>query len=241
MSENSSRRHFLKASLTLIPAVTMVSGSVFASTHDEEKVSAERLLTAGSKRYAPRFFSESEWVFINAATMQLIPEDDLGPGAIACGVPEFIDRQMETPYAFGALWYMEGPFYPDQAPEFGHQQKLTPRDIYRFGIEACESWCLQAKGQNFSSLSNDEQIKVLMSLESDAVAMKEMKSSLFFSQLLKNSKEGYFADPRYGGNRQLAGWKMIGFPGARADFMDWVDHPNERYPLGAVSIEGERS
>ena len=27
----------------------------------------------------------------------------------------------------------------------------------------------------------------------------------------------------YGGNRDMAAWKMIGFPGARADFMDFVD------------------
>jgi len=50
--------------------------------------------------------------------------------------------------------------------------------------------------------------------------------------------EGMFADPVYGGNRNMAGWKMIGYPGARYDYRDWVERHNERYPLPPVSIGG---
>src|SRR5262249_53638075 len=50
--------------------------------------------------------------------------------------------------------------------------------------------------------------------------------------------EGFFADPVYGGNRDMAGWKMIGYPGARYDYRDWVERHNERYPLPPVSIGG---
>ena len=42
--------------------------------------------------------------------------------------------------------------------------------------------------------------------------------------------EGYFADPLYGGNRNMAAWKWIGFPGARADFTDWIDQAGHKYP-----------
>ncbi len=49
------------------------------------------------ERYQPRFFTNTEWAFVNAAVARLIPSDDNGPGAIEAGVPEFIDRQMETP------------------------------------------------------------------------------------------------------------------------------------------------
>ena len=41
-------------------------------------------------------------------------------------------------------------------------------------------------------------------------------------------------------NKGMVGWTMIGFPGARADFMDWVER-NEQYPFPAVSIRGERA
>jgi gluconate 2-dehydrogenase gamma chain len=39
----------------------------------------------------------------------------------------------------------------------------------------------------------------------------------------------------------MSGWKMIGFPGARADFADWVEQPGAKYPLGPVSILGEQA
>jgi gluconate 2-dehydrogenase gamma chain len=50
--------------------------------------------------------------------------------------------------------------------------------------------------------------------------------------------EGFFADPIYGGNRDMAGWKLVGFPGARYDYRDWVERHNEAYPLPPVSIMG---
>jgi len=237
MPEKPSRRFFLQASLTLIPVVSLAPQSVFSAT---AKPQDERSGDTGNA-YAPRYFTAQEWSFINSATAHLIPEDEMGAGAIECGIPEYIDRQMETPYAHGALWYMQGPFTPDAAPEFGYQQRLTPREIYRFGIKACDDACQQSYGKTFAELDAQSQITVLQQLESGAIVMEETSSMLFFSQLLKNSKEGYFADPIYGGNKKMAGWKMIGFPGARADFMDWIDHPNERYPLGSVSINGQRS
>ena len=237
MSEKPSRRRFLQASLALIPVVTLAPHSAFSATPSTR----EDRESESSSRFTPRFFSATEWAFIHAATEHLIPEDDRGPGATECGIPEFIDRQMETPYAHGALWYMQGPFLPEVAPEFGYQQRLTPREIYRLGIKACESACRKIFGKQFAELDPDDQLKVLQQLESGNIPMEDMSATLFFTQLLKNTKEGYFADPIYGGNKKMAGWKMIGFPGARADFMDWIDHPNERYPLGPVSIDGRRS
>ena len=63
-------------------------------------------------------------------------------------------------------------------------------------------------------------------------------SKAFFEILLQNTKEGFFADPVYGGNRDMAAWKMIGFPGARYDYSDWIDRHNQRYPLPPVGIMG---
>ena len=36
--------------------------------------------------------------------------------------------------------------------------------------------------------------------------------------------EGFFADPYYGGNRDMAGWKMIGYPGLPADYQHAMEH-----------------
>ena len=54
-----------------------------------------------------------------------------------------------------------------------------------------------------------------------------------------NTKEGFFSDPIHGGNKDMVGWKLINFPGARADFMDWIER-DEIYPLPPVSIQGQR-
>jgi gluconate 2-dehydrogenase gamma chain len=48
--------------------------------------------------------------------------------------------------------------------------------------------------------------------------------------------EGFFADPLYGGNRDMVSWKMIGFPGARYDYRDHIDKHNVPYPGGPVAI-----
>ncbi len=70
--------------------------------------------------------------------------------------------------------------------------------------------------------------------------LENSSGKAFFEMLLKNTQEGFFADPVHGGNRDMVGWKMIGFPGARYDYRDWVQRHNERYPLPPVSIGGHR-
>jgi gluconate 2-dehydrogenase gamma chain len=52
---------------------------------------------------------------------------------------------------------------------------------------------------------------------------------------------GYFCDPRHGGNKNMAAWKMIGYPGARADYADWVEVRNRPYPLPPVDLAGKRA
>ncbi|ACI50948.1 Gluconate 2-dehydrogenase (acceptor) [Gluconacetobacter diazotrophicus PA1 5] len=188
--------------------------------------------------YTPGFFSQPEWAFLHAACDRLIPEDAVGPGAIALGVPEFIDRQMETPYAYGKLWYMQAPFVsgPDN---LGYQLPFTPRDIYRKGIAGAEAFVKAKYGQSFHALDAATRDVILQGFETGDVRFGDLPASVFFAQLLNNTMEGAFSDPIHGGNKGLGGWTTIGFPGARADFMDWVDQYGKEYPLGTVSISGE--
>ena len=86
--------------------------------------------------YTPSYFNAVEWAFVNAAVDRLIPADEAGPGGLAAGVPEFIDRQMEMPYGHGAYAYMMGPFQPGLDPTLGYQLPYTPRELYRRGIAA---------------------------------------------------------------------------------------------------------
>ena len=48
----------------------------------------------------------------------------------------------------------------------------------------------------------------------------------------------YLSSQNIHGNRDMAAWKMIGYPGARYNYLDWVDRHNERFPLPPVSMAG---
>lgn len=232
-----ARRDFLRKSLSLIPVVALAGSaapSLAAPTPVDKPGSSPR-----ADHYQPVFFTAEEWAFVQAAVARLIPADELGPGALEAGAAEFIDRQMQTAYARGALWYMQGPFAADAAPEMGYQSRLVPQDLYRLGIAAVDRWTSQQHGKPFAQLAPAQQDAALKALESGDVQLDGVPAKLFFAQLLQNTKEGFYCDPLHGGNKELVGWKLVNFPGARADFMDWVER-DERYPLPPVSIRGER-
>jgi gluconate 2-dehydrogenase gamma chain len=191
-----------------------------------------------NRTYAPSYFRPPEWEFIVAAVARLIPSDGPGPGAIEAGVPEFIDRQMELPYGHGSFFYMQGPFHPDSPATLGFQLRFTPRDIYRLGIENANATARAAHGADFSRLEAAQQDEFLKSMEKGQLAFRTVPAAALFSQLLENTREGYFSDPIHGGNRDMVAWRWIGFPGARADYTDWIDQAGTAYPYGPVSIGG---
>ncbi|WP_322032167.1 gluconate 2-dehydrogenase subunit 3 family protein [Paraburkholderia sp. J76] len=232
------RRQFLRHMLAVVPTASLATGAALSQSACQPSSAPS---AAAPPPYQPDYFTADEWRFLQAAVDRLIPSDHLGPGALEAGVPEFIDRQMETPWGHGKLWYMQGPFHVSEAPELGYQLNLAPRDVYRHGIKACDDWCRQHyDGKSFADLSNVEREAVLLAMEHGKAQFDAVPAGTFFGFLLANTREGFFADPIYGGNKKMAGWKMVGFPGARADFADWIDQPGVKYPYGPVSIDGSR-
>lgn len=195
---------------------------------------------AAGASHVPGYFTPAEWAFVNAAVDRLIPADGNGPGGVDAGVPVFLDRQMQLPYGHGAYWYMQGPFHPEVAATLGYQMRLTPRELYRAGIAIVERAAQQAYGKAFAELDAGKRDAVLTLADQGKLAHDADVGAAFFALLLKNTREGYFADPMYGGNREMAAWKLVGFPGARADFTDWIDQQGRRYLYGPVSINGSR-
>ena len=225
-----NRRDFLKAAAPAAIAVTQ--GIAPAQTLGAQDMQPQ---------YMPVFFTGAEWAFVSAAVDRLIPADAQGPGGVEAGVPVFIDRQLDMPYGHGAYFYMQGPFHTDAPASLGYQLQYTPRELYRLGIAAADNACKQAKGRAFSELSHPEQEQFLTTLEKGTVSLQGPPATTFFAQLLTNTREGYFADPMYGGNRGMGAWKMIGFPGARADFTNWMGQQGRAYPYGPTAINGSRS
>jgi len=191
-------------------------------------------------KYKPEYFTPEEWSFILAATARLIPSDGDGPGALETNVPVFIDRQLAGNYGSAGDWYMEGPHDPDASPDRGWQSPLTPAGLYRKAIPAFNAWCQLQWSKDFKDLSGEQQDEALTALQKGEAKLAP-ELSFFFATLLSNTKEGYFSDPMYGGNAGMQAWTYIGFPGARANFKEWVDQHNVKYPLGPVSIKGERA
>jgi len=170
----------------------------------------------------------------------LIPADDIGPSAGEAGVPEFIDRHMQTPYASGDIWYMQGPFV-EAAPQFGYQGRLPVRDMLRVGIKGIDAHCQKHfSGKTFAQIGHADQEALLKAAEAGKLELENISAKEFFTQLLNETRMGYFCDPRHGGNKNMAAWKMIGYPGMRADYTDWVEVRNQPYPLPPVDLAGKR-
>jgi gluconate 2-dehydrogenase gamma chain len=185
-----------------------------------------------------RFFTADEAALVEAAVDRLIPPDERGPGGKDAGCAVFIDRQLAGPYGRSEGLYMKPPFMPGAATQ-GEQLPEAPAARYRNGLKALADYVKGAfGGRSFSQLSPQEQDRVLAGLEAGSIALKDVDGAQFFALLLQNTHECFFADPIYGGNRDMAGWKLIGFPGARYDYRDWVERHNQRYPLPPVSIMG---
>ncbi|QXG54366.1 gluconate 2-dehydrogenase subunit 3 family protein [Pantoea jilinensis] len=236
-----SRRDFLLKTITLAPAMAVGSTAMGAFSLPLAAQAAKTPAAPQQARdYQPNWFTAEEFAFITAAVARLIPSDERGPGALEAGVPEFIDRQMNTPYATGSNWYMQGPFNPDLPKELGYQLPLVPQQIYRLGLADADNYSKKQHGKVFAQLSGEQQDALLQAMESGSAEFSQLPAKVFFSFLLQNTREGFFSDPIHGGNQGMVGWKLINFPGARADFMDWVER-GERYPFPSVSIRGERS
>ena len=186
-----------------------------------------------------QFFTAAEAAWIRAAVARLIPHDSVGPGAVEAGVPSFIDRQLAGNYGRGDHFFLGGP-WPKGTPEQGYQSRFTPAQAYRAAIAAIDSHvAANFHGKTFDQLPDDEADSVLKGLESGGISLDGgVDGRTFFAMLLQNTKEGYFSDPIYGGNKGLGAWKMIGFPGAHYNYTDWVRRHGERVTVMPVGLNG---
>ena len=90
-----------------------------------------------------------------------------------------------------------------------------------------------SRAKAFAALSAIQQDQILNGLENGEIALQDGSGKAFFEAILANTIEGFFADPIYGGNRDMAGWKLIGFPGARYDYRDHVSQAQSALPAAA--------
>ena len=116
-------------------------------------------------------------------------------GALEADVPYFIDQQLAGDYGAGARFYNQGPFGATTLYQ-GYQLPLTPRQLYRAGIAATNRYCEARYGKRFAQLDAATQDDVLRGLEGIAgdVDLKDVPGATFFTQLLTDTRDGFFAD-----------------------------------------------
>lgn len=240
-----------RRSLLIGGAVAGAAGSAAAATWRDGQLGASPQSYAGQVPWkegvadAPpaaepggyRYFTQAELDFILPAIDRLIPPDATGPSASQANVHVFLDRQLAGLFGRGDHFYLGGP-WPRGAPEQGYQSRFSPAQFYRAAIPAIEAHVRGRFGKGFGRLTAEQQDEVLRQLEAGKPETPGVDAQAFFAMFLQNVLEGYFSDPVYGGNKDMAAWKMIGFPGAHYDYKEWAGRHGERVPFETVAIMG---
>jgi gluconate 2-dehydrogenase gamma chain len=224
-----SRRSFFKIATA---AVATTAADVHGATTAKAS-SAPATSAAHAGAYI--FFKPEEATFLEAAVERLIPADENGPGAIEAGVPSYIDKQLGGAWGAGERLYRSGPWHQGASTQ-GYQLPFTPAELFHHALRGISSDLNKRGKPSFAKLSAQEQDAYLKSLESGDIDLDGVPSKVFFESLLGLTIEGYFSDPVYGGNKDMAAWKMIGFPGAYGAFYTMVDQHGMSYTRPPMSL-----
>ena len=178
------------------------------------------------------FFDPHQRATVEAAMARIIPTDET-PGAREAGTIDFLDRYLSgldhiyaKPDGSG-FEKLEG-----RRAEAWQQRLNIVRDKYRNGIDELDRRSRDEFGAAFADLTEPQQDEILTGMETGAreletaetvAAWSPVETPLqqtsveidlgFLPLLALHTRQGFYADPIYGGNRDRIGWEVIGFPG----------------------------
>jgi gluconate 2-dehydrogenase gamma chain len=180
----------------------------------------------------------NEVAFVEALVDHMIPKDELTGSGTEIGIATYIDRALASSWGKGDRLYRQGP-WAKGTPNQGYQLPLTPAELYSVGVRGSDAYCVKTFGQSFARCSAEQKETFLKDLSAGKITLDGgVPGREFFSMFFENVREGLFADPIYGGNKDKIGWKMIGHPGVAANHAEDVKKYNngERFPANPVSI-----
>lgn len=180
---------------------------IYSLTGVPSVVSAAEGKGAEKVKVPLRFFTQQEAKVIVAASERIFPADESGPGAAQAGAMIYIDRQLAGPYGTDKYRYKQGP-WQEVSADFGYHGKENPQQVYRAGI--------QKLGADFLTLDGAKQDERLRAVE----------KTRFFQLLRQHTIEGMFCDPMHGGNANLIGWQMLGYPGPQMSYREQIGKYN---------------
>jgi len=225
--QDFGRRDFLKGAV--VGGAAAAVGSL-----PQEALAQQPAAAAFSPGYT--FLNSDEAAFVEALVDHMVPADEITPKGTELGLNVYIDRALAGSWGKGDRLYMQGPWKPG-VPSQGYQLPLTPAQLYRAGIEATNAHCRKTYGKTFDALDEKQREEVLVGLSSGKLSFDSgLPARVFWSTVYQTVMEGMFSDPIYGGNRNKAGWRMIGFPGAiavhRENIVKYRDKPFPTEPVG---------
>src|SRR5712691_520734 len=191
---DEARRAFLVgAAVGAATGAGLVPGAVAQEKQPAPPASA-RAQSSGDEHGA--FFSDDDAATVAAFAERIMPGAPDKPGATDANVLNYIDLALAGAYA-------------DQ------------QDFYRRGLAALETHCRKNHDASFVKLGAAKQDEVIAALEQGKAAEFTWPSAqAFFNTVRTHTMEGMFADPVYGDNKDFAGWRMEGFPGAQPAFTE---------------------
>src|SRR2546425_3644874 len=197
MSEhNPDRRTFLVRAIVgtgAIAGAELVPNSSAQNNEAPKEANAPAQLHSSGDRHGA-FFNHDDAASIAAFTERLMPGASGKPGARDAGVVNYIDLALSGAYA-------------------------DLQDFYRRGLAQLDEYCRKTYNEPFVRLEALRQDEVITALEEGkATGFNWPTAQEFFNTIRTHTMEGMFADPIYGGNKDFAGWRLVGFPGAQPIF-----------------------
>ncbi|AXI00917.1 gluconate 2-dehydrogenase subunit 3 family protein [Sporosarcina sp. PTS2304] len=214
-NHDPSRRRFMKNTGLVIGGVA--GGSLLGGLFSNKLQSEPSTVTKddSTKRdvtEARTFFTRyTDFVVLEQASERIYPKDHNGPGAIELGVAYFIDKQLAGSWGSNVKDYRQAPF--DGADAQAVNSRLTRGDLFLNALRKMNELSQERYDATFEKIDEEQQIAILTDFEQDKVPLNGVSSASFFQLLRMTVIEGAYADPLYGGNRNMDGWRMKEFPG----------------------------
>ena len=207
LEKRISRRQFIKR----LRAIGVTAGAAFsyAELLAGCQLPAVENSSQFSRAQTPVALTPSEFKVLEAMAGRILPATDT-PGAIEAGAAYYIDQALADPYK---------------------PQLLR----YRRGLGELERYCATKYDASFVVLSEAQQDAVLEDVEAGRVTDVQ-SGPQFFELVRRHVLEGVFCEPYYGGNRDLIGWRLVGFPGQRYGYPD--PYINRVVDLPPIAVNG---
>jgi len=160
---------------------------------------------------SPKVLTPRQARTLAAMADRIFPRTDT-PGAVEIGALEYIENALAGDYA-----------------------TLLP--LYRAGLRAIDRHARSKHGEPFAQLSPAQEDDVLLDFETGRI-LGFKRAAEFFEAVRYHVLEGVFCEPHYGGNKEMTGWRLVGFPGQQFGYDD--PYINKAVDLEPMAVDNQR-